>query len=47
MEDLDKIIDACSSFAAYLEDFMPECRERDNAITKLQEAVFWLTFFGE
>lgn len=45
--ELEKIIDVLSTFADYLKNFYPQCRERDTAITRLEEAVFWLTYLNE
>jgi hypothetical protein len=42
--DIEKIIDAVSVFADYIENFTVESKERDIAVTKLEEAVFWLTY---
>lgn len=45
--DIEQIIDALSSFADYIENFTVESKERDTAVTKLKEAVFWLTYLIE
>lgn len=45
--DIERIIDALSSFADYIENFTVESKERDTAVTKLKEAVFWLTYLIE
>lgn len=34
--------EALKEFIALVEEHKPPCRERSLAITKLQEAVFWL-----
>ena len=45
--ELDKIIEVLCVFADYVENFYPPSRERDTALNKLQEAVFWLTYINE
>ncbi len=47
MDDLEQIINALSTFADYLESFTVESRERDTAVIKIKEAVFWLTYLSE
>lgn len=42
--EVEQIIDAISIFADYIENFTEESKERDMAVTKLKEAVFWLTY---
>lgn len=42
--DMEQITEALSVFADYINHYYPESRERDTAITKLEEAVFWLTY---
>mgnify|MGYP007069845036 CR=1 FL=1 len=42
--DLKDIINGISVFVDYLNNFCVETRERDTAIQKLEEAVFWLTY---
>ena len=44
---LDEIINCLSIFADYIEKVIPYSREKDNAISKLQEAVFWLTYLND
>lgn len=43
----EEIKEALSVFAEYIEEFYPQSRERDLVITKLQEAVFWLTYLDD
>lgn len=45
--DLNKVIEAISTFVDYLNNFIEQSRERDTAISKLEEAVFWLTYLQE
>ena len=42
--EIEQIIDAISIFADYIENFTEESKERDTAVTKLKDAVFWLTY---
>lgn len=42
-----QILEALSVFADYIEHYYSQCRERDNVLNKLQEAVFWLTYISE
>ena len=44
MSDIERIIDVLSTFADYLECFTAESKERDTAVIKIKEAVFWLTY---
>jgi len=44
---LEQITEALCVFADYIDNYYPRSRERDNAINKLQEAVFWLTYINE
>ncbi len=45
--EIEQITEALCVFADYIENFYPPNRERDTALTKLQEAVFWLTYINE
>ena len=47
MDYLEQITEALSIFADYIDRFYPPSRERDTALNKLQEAVFWLTYINE
>ena len=44
---LNQIVDYLSSFVSYIENFMPQSIERDNAISRLKETIFWLTYLNE
>ena len=41
---IEQIINIMSTFADYIERFTEESKERDIAVSKLKEAVFWLTY---
>lgn len=45
--EINNIIDAISTFVEYLNNFTEESRERNTAISKMEEAVFWLTYLLE
>ena len=47
MTNLEEIIDHLSIYADYIENFTSDSKERDIAIMKLKEAVFWLTYLIE
>lgn len=47
MDYLEQIIDYLSTFADYVESFTTESKERDIAVMKIKEAVFWLTYLTE
>lgn len=47
MITLEQLTEYISSFVDYLENFIPQSIERDNAITRLKESVFWLTYIDE
>lgn len=42
--EIEKIIDAVSVFADYIENFTEDNKELETANIKLKEAVFWLTY---
>lgn len=44
---IDEIVDCLSKFIDYIENFTQYSRERDNAIQRLEEAVFWLTYLND
>lgn len=44
---LEEIVRCLASFVTYIENFVPYSRERDNAISKLEEAVFWITYLND
>lgn len=43
---LEQITNHLSSFVDYINNFTPDCVEKNNAITKLEEAVFWITYLN-
>lgn len=45
-DTLEEISDAVASFVDYLKCFIPDSRERNISIQKLEEAVFWLTYLN-
>ena len=44
---LEQITEYISKFVDYINNFTLDSRERDNAISKLEEAVFWITYLNE
>lgn len=44
---IDYIVDALSSFIDYIENFIVDSKEKETALIKLKEAVFWLTYLNE
>ena len=40
-QDHDKVRLACQGLAVYLNNLVPEGREKSLAITKVEEAMFW------
>ena len=44
---LNEITDLLSTLENYLEIFMPEGREKENALSRLAETVFWVTYGDE
>ncbi|MBO5138683.1 MAG: hypothetical protein J6B89_03475 [Bacilli bacterium] len=47
MISTSEIIDALSKIVDYINLFIVDCREKENSIQKLEEAVFWLTYLNE
>lgn len=45
--DLGQISEYLSKFVDYINNFVPESREKENIITKLEETVFWITYLNE
>lgn len=44
---LSQITDYISKFVDYLDNCTPSCREKEYAMQKLEEAVFWITYLNE
>jgi len=44
---LTQITDYLSKFVDYINNCTCNCREKDYAMQKLEEAVFWLTYLNE
>lgn len=44
---LEQITDYLSKFVEYINQCVPDSIEKDNAITKLEEAVFWIVYLNE
>lgn len=44
---LEQITEYISKFVDYINNFTPDSMEKTNAITKLEEAVFWITYLNE
>lgn len=44
---LEGIVNYLSTFIDYINNFVPCSRERDNAISKLEESVFWITYLND
>jgi hypothetical protein len=45
--DIETMTEYISKFVDYINNFTVDCMEKTNAITKLEEAVFWLTYLNE
>lgn len=45
-DTLEEMTDAIASFVDYLKGFVPDSRERNMSIQKLEEAVFWLSYLN-
>lgn len=45
--DLTMIIDYISKFVDYINSFTVDCVEKQNAVTRLEDAVFGLTYLNE
>lgn len=44
---LKQITDYLSKFVDYINNCTLDSMEKDNAITRLEEAVFWITYLNE
>lgn len=44
---LEQITEYVSKFVDYINNFTPDCKEKNYAIQKLEEAVFWITYLNE
>lgn len=44
---LEQITDYISKFVDYINNFTLDSMEKDNAISRLEEAVFWITYLNE
>lgn len=44
---LEQITEYLSKFVDYINNFTTDGMEKTNAITKLEEAVFWITYLNE
>lgn len=44
---LEEIIEYLSKFIDYIENVVPYSKEKDNAISKLKEAVFWIAYLND
>lgn len=45
--ELESITEYISKIVDYINSFATDCREKENVITKLEEAVFWMTYLNE
>ena len=45
--EINKIIEYLSSIVDYLKSFTSDSREKENAISRLEETIFWLTYLNE
>jgi len=46
-DTLKQIIEYLAQFSPYIEEFVVDCKEKEYAIQKINEAVFWLTYLIE
>ena len=44
---LEEITNYLSKFIDYINNFTPDCKEKEYSVQKLEEAVFWLTYLNE
>lgn len=44
---LEQITDYVAKFVDYINNFTPDSLEKNNAISRLEEAVFWITYLNE
>ena len=45
--NLEQITEYISKFIDYINTCIPDSLEKDNAISRLEEAVFWITYLNE
>lgn len=45
--NLEQITEYLIKFVDYINNFTPNSMEKDNAISRLEEAVFWITYLNE
>ena len=45
--NIEQITEYISKFVDYINNFTEDSLEKNNAITRLEEAVFWLTYLNE
>lgn len=45
--ELEQITEYLSKIVDYINSFTTDCREKEYAIQKLEEAVFWMTYLNE
>ena len=43
---INQLIDYISKFVDYIEIGIDDCREKEYAVQKLEESVFWLTYLN-
>ena len=44
---LEQITDCISKLVDYIDNFTVDCREKEYAIQKLEEAIFWITYMED
>lgn len=44
---INQIIDYISKFVDYIDQCAPDSLEKNNAISRLEEAVFWMVYLNE
>lgn len=44
---LEQITEYVAKFVDYINNFTLDSLEKDNAISRLEEAVFWITYLNE
>lgn len=45
--NLEQITEYISKFVDYINQCVPDSLEKENSITRLEEAVFWITYLNE
>lgn len=47
MISISEMVDVISKIIDYIDNFIPDCKEKEYSVQKLKEAIFWLTYLDE